>query len=107
MYVLLQFVHESEGHGAETHDAHGMQHFPTGARVIGTSRLSTKLVDVVDYVQELPNDQPIVFVVGAMAHGKVEAGYIDEEIAVSEYALSGSVVCGKVCYGFERRWNII
>lgn len=37
--------------------------------------------------------------VGAMARGKDDFAdaYVDEKIGVSQYALSASVACGKVC----------
>ena len=54
-----------------------------------------------------PTDQPIMFVCGAFAHGKIAADYLDEEIAISEYPLSGSVVCGKLCCAFEQLYGIM
>lgn len=37
--------------------------------------------------------------VGAMARGKDDFAdaYVDEKISISEYGLSASVACGKVC----------
>ncbi len=45
-----------------------LNHLPTGCTKIGTSFSTDDLVDV---RKILPEDKPIVFVVGAMAHGKV------------------------------------
>lgn len=42
-------------------------HLPTGCRKVGTSFSSDKLVDMEDYAL----DEPVVVVIGAMAHGKV------------------------------------
>jgi len=42
-------------------------HLPTGCRKIGTSFHADQLVDVRTFAK----DKPVVFVVGAMAHGKV------------------------------------
>ena len=42
-------------------------HLPAGCLKIGTSYHSDTLVDV----RKFAEDKPIVFVVGAMAHGKV------------------------------------
>lgn len=42
-------------------------HLPTGCAKIGTSYHSDEMVDV----RRLIKDEPTVFVVGAMAHGKV------------------------------------
>jgi len=52
-------------------------------------------------------DRVVVFVIGAMSHGKVNADYLSEEIAISKYPLSGSVVCGKVCAAFERFFGVV
>lgn len=44
-----------------------MDHLPAGCLKIGTSYHSDKIVDVRNFAE----DKPIVFVIGAMAHGKV------------------------------------
>ena len=60
-------------HGAEIRLARSAD----GGGRIGTSRLG-RLVKINEYVATLPADGPVVFVLGALAHGKVEAGYVDE-----------------------------
>jgi rRNA small subunit pseudouridine methyltransferase Nep1 len=57
-------------------------------------------------VPTLP-EGPVVWVIGAMARGTVEADYVDEEIAISEYALSGAGVCGKLCNAYEQLWGVL
>lgn len=52
-------------------------------------------------------DKVFVFVIGAMSHGKIEVDYTQEEISISQYPLSGSVACGKVCASFERFYGVI
>eukprot|EP00386_Alphamonas_edax_P013143 GDKI01040691.1.p1 GENE.GDKI01040691.1~~GDKI01040691.1.p1 ORF type:complete len:305 (+),score=85.83 GDKI01040691.1:40-915(+) len=54
-------------------------------------------------------DVPITFVVGAVAHGDpaTEIDYIEENLAISNYGLSASVCCSKICNEFEELWNII
>jgi len=49
----------------------------------------------------------VVFVVGAFAHGKIDADYIDKEIAFSKYPLSGAYACAKICDAFEQHWGIL
>ncbi len=44
-----------------------IDHLPTGCPKIGTSYHSEQIVDV----SKLAKDEPVVFVIGAMAHGKV------------------------------------
>lgn len=43
----------------------------------------------------------VLYVIGAMAHGKVEVDYADEEICISEYPLSAATVCSRVSYAYE------
>jgi rRNA small subunit pseudouridine methyltransferase Nep1 len=73
---------------------------------IGTSRTG-RLVKINEYVTTLPQDSSSVFVLGALAHGKVEVGYVDETISMSGYPLSGSVACGKLMNAFESAWGIL
>ena len=60
-----------------------------------------------DWAASLPDDTPIVVVIGAMAHGKETWTYTDEAVSISEYPLSASLVCAKVCGAFEDRWGIV
>jgi len=48
----------------------------------------------------LPTTHNIAISVGAMARGKDDFAdaYVDQKISISQYALSASVACGKVCY---------
>jgi len=48
-----------------------------------------------------------VFVVGAFAHGKIDAPWVDEEISVSEYPLSAAYAIGRITNAFEQKWNIV
>jgi len=43
-------------------------HLPTGCPKIGTSYHAEQIVDV----SKLAKEEPVVFVIGAMAHGKVK-----------------------------------
>ncbi|XP_062501471.1 ribosomal RNA small subunit methyltransferase NEP1-like [Corticium candelabrum] len=78
-------------------------HLPTGCRKLGTSFNAEGCVRVRDYA---PDNEPIVFVVGAMAHGRVSTDYTEEDIAISEYPLSGALTCTKICSAFEEAWGI-
>ena len=42
----------------------------------------------------MPPDVPHVYVAGAFAHGKAEADFAEECIAVSQYPLSGAAAVG-------------
>jgi rRNA small subunit pseudouridine methyltransferase Nep1 len=54
-------------------------------------------------------DEMLCIVVGAFAHGPDNFAdlYCDEKISVSEYPLSASVACGKICCAFEDLWGIV
>jgi rRNA small subunit pseudouridine methyltransferase Nep1 len=89
------------------------QHFPSECVKIGLSHKAQKLVDVNDYVEvnfgegSEYKDKPVVFLAGAFAHGKIDVDWVDEEVSVSQYPLSGSVAVGKLVCAFERRWDIL
>ena len=52
------------------------------------------------YLPTLPVTHNIAVFVGAMARGKDDFAdqYVDEKISISDYPLSASVACGKVCF---------
>ncbi|CAN6586297.1 unnamed protein product [Malus baccata var. baccata] len=57
------------------------QYLPVNFRKIGFSYSSEKLVNIQNYVASSENSADFVFVVGAMAHGKVETDYIEDFIS--------------------------
>lgn len=90
---------------------------PTGCRKIGTSFHAEQCLNVRQFAQ----DKPIVFVIGAMAHGRVSifilvlfillvlqvcVDYTEQDIAISEYPLSAALTCTKICSAFEEAWGI-
>ncbi|CAH3178040.1 unnamed protein product [Porites lobata] len=79
-------------------------HLPTGCKKVGTSFHSDNLVKLKDVI---PKDEPIVFVVGAMAHGSIDVPYVEETVAISQYPLSGALTCSKICTAFEEAWGIL
>ncbi|BFZ62265.1 18S rRNA pseudouridine methyltransferase [Saitoella coloradoensis] len=60
-------------------------------------------------VDEKGEPRSLCIALGAMAHGEdnFADGWVDEKIAVSEYALSASVACGKFCCAAEETWGIL
>ena len=48
-----------------------------------------------------------MFVIGAIAKGDIEPDYVEETVSISQYPLSASVVCGKVCDAFEEAWGVL
>lgn len=79
-------------------------HLPVGCRKIGTSFQAEKLVHPRELVPE--TEEPIVIVIGSMAHGKVETEYVEEEVSFSRYHLSAALACAKLCAGFEEVWGV-
>ncbi|MBA0772520.1 hypothetical protein Gotri_007878 [Gossypium trilobum] len=58
----------------------------------GFSYSSDKLAKMRKYIDAVGDDVNLVFVVGAMAHGKIEVDYIDDFIA-SKFHISHLYVC--------------
>eukprot|EP00056_Hartaetosiga_gracilis_P016824 m.5926 g.5926 ORF g.5926 m.5926 type:complete len:240 (+) comp4766_c0_seq1:55-774(+) len=81
-------------------------HLPTGCKKIGTSYQCKKLIRTRKFAEKEAKDEPICFVVGAIAHGMLEPDYVDESVAVSKYAMSAAGVCGKLTDGFEEAWGV-
>lgn len=79
-------------------------HLPTGCRKVGTSFHSDNLVKLKDVI---PKEEPIVLVVGAMAHGSIDVSYVEETVAISQYPLSGALTCAKICTAFEEAWGVV
>ncbi len=59
------------------------------------------------YVAALGDGVPVVFVVGAMAHGHVDVSYTDDFISVSEFPLSAACCIGRICNALEAKYDIV
>jgi rRNA small subunit pseudouridine methyltransferase Nep1 len=59
------------------------------------------------YVAALPEGAPVVFIVGAMAHGHVDVSYTDDFISVSEFPLSAACCIGRICNALEAKFDIV
>jgi len=83
-------------------------HLPTKCRKI-TLSFDADVVKPKDYIETLDEDESLCVFVGAMARGKDNFAdeMIDEKIGLSEYPLSASVACSKMCHGAEDAWNIM
>lgn len=49
----------------------------------------------------------VLYVIGAMAHGKVVEDWADEYICISEYPLSAATVCSRLAYAYECLLGIV
>jgi rRNA small subunit pseudouridine methyltransferase Nep1 len=60
------------------------------------------------HAQELlKKEMNILYVIGAMAHGKVALDWADEELKISSFPLSASVVCHRICSAYETLYDIL
>ncbi|CAH8268881.1 unnamed protein product [Arabidopsis lyrata] len=82
-------------------------HLPVNSRKIGFSHSSEKLVNMQKHLATISDDTDTVFVVGAMAHGKIECDYIDEFLSISGYPLSAAYCISRICEALATNWNII
>ncbi|GBP67342.1 Ribosomal RNA small subunit methyltransferase NEP1 [Eumeta japonica] len=76
-----------------------------GVKKITMSFSSKKVQNCRDLVPK--EEVPIVLIVGAMAHGKIEVDYSEDVISISNYPLSAALTCAKLCSAFEESWNIV
>ncbi|KAI9380116.1 hypothetical protein POPTR_016G037500v4 [Populus trichocarpa] len=83
------------------------QHLPLNSRKIGFSHSSDKFVEMEKYVAGVGGDTDLVFVVGAMSHGKIECDYIDDFISVSEYPLSAAWCIARICEAVSKKWRVL
>ncbi|PKA53861.1 hypothetical protein AXF42_Ash011341 [Apostasia shenzhenica] len=82
-------------------------HLPVNSQKIGLSYSSDKVVLMHDYVAAASDDVSLVFVVGAMAHGVIDKGHIDDFISISHYPLSAACCISRICNALEQRWKIL
>ncbi|XP_038702168.1 ribosomal RNA small subunit methyltransferase nep-1-like [Tripterygium wilfordii] len=83
------------------------QYLPLNSRKTGLSYSSEKLVDIQKYVATISDDMDLVFVVGAMAHGKIDNDYTEDWIAISGYPLSAAFCISMICQGVAKKWNVL
>lgn len=80
-------------------------HLPVGVKKLATSFSSKKITKCSDLVPE--TEDPIVIVVGAMAHGSLNTDYTEETVSISNYPLSAALTCTKLCSAFEEAWGVV
>ncbi|KAM5551652.1 hypothetical protein ABKV19_026480 [Rosa sericea] len=83
------------------------QYLPVNSRKVGLSYSSEKLVSIQKYVAAAENNTDLVFVVGAMAHGKVETDYTDDFVSICSYPLSAAYCITMICQALAGKWNIL
>lgn len=83
------------------------RYFPAGAQRVGFSHKSDSVVPLQSFVKTLLADSPVVFAVGGMAKGKIQAPYSDSMVSISEYPLSAACCIGKITNALEAKLVII
>lgn len=83
------------------------QYLPIDSWKIGFSHSSEKLVDIQKYVDDVGNDTNLVFVVGAMSHGKIDNDYVEDVVSVSDYPLSAAYCISMITNAVEHKWKIL
>lgn len=80
-------------------------HLPVGCKKIGTSFKAQNVVQPSDLVDQESED-PVVIVIGAMAHGDAVPDYVEQVVSISHYPLSGALACTKIVSAFESAWGV-
>jgi len=108
--LMVQLLHKFSVHAADGNQKllkviknPIIDHLPTGCTKIATS-YHGELVKLTDLV---PDDRPIVFVIGAMAHGSVDVDYTEQTVSISSFPLSAALTCAKLTTAFEEKWGIL
>ena len=57
--------------------------------------------------QNVAEDKPVVFVIGAFAHGDIDVAYIDKQIGVSQYPLSAACALARITNALEMKWQVV
>lgn len=87
-------------------------HLPKNVEVVQLSRTAGAPVLLRDLVAELTGGKPmeeckpVVFVIGAIAHGHIDVDYKTRVASISSYPLSAASVAARVCAAFEEVWGI-
>ncbi|XP_051576401.1 ribosomal RNA small subunit methyltransferase NEP1-like [Myxocyprinus asiaticus] len=79
-------------------------HLPPGCPRYSTS---FKARDAVCPRSVVPTDGPAAIVIGAFAHGTVNADYTEKTVSISNYPLSAALTCAKFCSAFEEVWGVL
>jgi rRNA small subunit pseudouridine methyltransferase Nep1 len=82
-------------------------HLPVGCPKYLASFQAECVMHANEFAKSLPDNEPIVVVVGAMAKGSVDCSYTTKCVSISNYPLSAALACSKFCSAFEDKWNVL
>lgn len=84
------------------------RHLPPDAHRTGFSHSAPSVTCMREHAATgLPADRPLVFFVGAFAHGKVDQSLADEYLSISQYPLSAAYALGRITGALEAKWDIV
>ena len=83
------------------------KHLPVGSLRVGFSFSAPQIRPLKKLVASLEPDRKVVFVVGAISHGKIETPYVDEMISVSQFPLSAAQCLGRITNAMEDKYDIV
>ena len=84
------------------------KYFAAGSRRLGFSFSSPEVKRMREYVEsELPSDAPVVFCIGAMAHGKIDVSWTDDFVSVSQYPLSAACCLARILNALELKHDVV
>lgn len=83
------------------------KYLPAGATRVALSHKAPEVKDIFVHVKELPQDTPIVFIVGAFASGMVKTDYSDQVISISQYPLSAAQALTRITNACEQHLQIV
>lgn len=52
----------------------------------------------------VPDNEPVVIVIGAIEQGQVKADYTDSTVAINDYSTSAAYISASLCSAFARKW---
>ncbi|CAM9684697.1 unnamed protein product [Chrysoparadoxa australica] len=114
--LMVQLLHKLKIRAAKTNETllkvvknPITRHLPPGARIYALSSAGT-LYNPLSFAAQLPEDQPVVFYIGAMASGqltKEDHPEVEEVVSVSEYPLSGAAAISRLMGAIENSWGVV
>lgn len=81
-------------------------HLPGDAQIFALSREGAVKKKAKELVGGLDPDRPVVFIVGAFAHGHFKVDYTENYISISDYPLSAACCLSKLTNALEDHWDI-
>lgn len=82
------------------------RHLPSDACVVALSREAEIQKRARHLVDEFEDGRPIVFVVGAIAHGHLNVDYAERNVSITDLPLSAACCLSKLSNALEEKWKI-